>query len=77
MLAFTRAAVGVAPLSKLLYSSDGVGVPEIHWVSALHGRRVIGTVLGELVDSGELSAAEAEASGEMLLRGNAARLYRL
>jgi len=29
MIAFTAAACGVAPLSKLLYSSDAVGVPEI------------------------------------------------
>src|SRR5918998_5497733 len=34
MLSFTREALGVAPISKLLYSSDGIGVPELHWMSA-------------------------------------------
>lgn len=77
MLAFTRAAVGVAPWSKLLYSSDGVGLPEIHWASALHGRRVLGAALGELVADGELSAGEAEAVGVAILRENAIRLYGL
>jgi hypothetical protein len=77
MLAFTRAALGVAPYSKLLYSSDGVGVPEIHWASALHGRRVLGQALGACVDVGELSVAEAEAAGSAILRDNAVRLYRL
>jgi hypothetical protein len=77
LLAFTRAALGVAPVSKLLYSSDGVGVPEIHWGSALHGRRVLGQALGECVDAGELSLAEAETAGAAILRDNATRLYQL
>src|SRR5215212_2080516 len=34
MFSFTHQALGVAPISKLLYSSDGIGVPEIHWLSA-------------------------------------------
>ncbi len=77
MLACTRAALGVAPLSKLLYSSDGVGVAEIHWLSALCGRSVLGQALGELADSGEMSIVEAEAAGRAILRENALRLYRL
>ncbi len=77
MLAYTRAALGVAPYSKLLYSSDGVGIPEIHWASALHGRRVLGQALGECVDAGELTPSQAEAAGSAILRENATRLYRL
>jgi predicted TIM-barrel fold metal-dependent hydrolase len=77
MTAMTRAAVGAAPISKLLYSSDGVRVPELHWLSAHDGRRVLGAVLGELVADGDLSTAEAERAGEMILRGNARRLYQL
>jgi len=77
MAAFTRAAFGVAPASKLLYSSDGVGVPELHWISALDGRRILGEALGEIVAQGDLTAGEAEAAGAAVLRGNAVRLYRL
>ncbi len=77
MLAFTRAALGIAPYSKLLYSSDGVGIPEIHWASALHGRRVLGQALGECIDAGELSLVEAGTVGSAILRDNAIRLYRL
>jgi predicted TIM-barrel fold metal-dependent hydrolase len=77
MLAFTRTALGVAPISKLLYSSDGIGVPELHWSAARIGRRVLGQVLGELVAYGELTLTEAEAAGEDVLRANALRLYRL
>jgi predicted TIM-barrel fold metal-dependent hydrolase len=77
MLGFTRQALGVAPTSKLVYSSDGIGVPELHWMSAIDGRRVLGEVLGELVAYGETSLTEAEAAGESIVRGNAIRLYRL
>jgi uncharacterized protein len=77
MLSFTRQALGVAPSSKLMYSSDGIGVPELHWISAIDGRRVIGEALGELVSRGELDLAAAEATGENVLRATATRLYRL
>jgi hypothetical protein len=77
MLSFTREALGVAPISKLLYSSDGTGVPELHWMSAIDGRHVLGLALEELVAHDELSIPEAETAGESVLRGNAIRLYGL
>ena len=77
MLAFTRAALGVAPTSKLLYSSDAVGIPELHWMSARDGRRVLGQALGESVTYGELSLTEAESAATAILHDNAARLYQL
>ena len=77
MLSFTHEALGVAPISKLLYSSDGIGVPELHWMSAIDGRHVLGQALEELVAHGELSISEAEAAGEDVLRNNAVLLYRL
>jgi predicted TIM-barrel fold metal-dependent hydrolase len=77
MLEFTRAAFDVAPYSKLLYSSDGVGIPELHWLSAHNGRRIIGQVLWERVSNGELEIADAEQAGAAVLRDNALKLYRL
>jgi uncharacterized protein len=77
MLSFTRQALGVAPSSKLMYSSDGIGVPELHWISAIDGRRVLGEALGGLVAYGELDLLEAEAVGEGVLCGNAMCLYGL
>jgi hypothetical protein len=77
MLSFTREALGVAPVSKLLYSSDGIAVPELHWLSAMDGRHVLGLALEEQVAHDELSIPEAEAAGESVLRRNAIRLYQL
>jgi hypothetical protein len=73
----TRAALGVAPTSKLMYSSDGARVPELHWSGAHEGRRALGAVLGELVDDGDLSSAQARRAGEQVLRDNATVLYGL
>jgi predicted TIM-barrel fold metal-dependent hydrolase len=75
MLEFTRTAMSVAPFTKLLYSSDAVGVPEIHWISALNGRSILGQVLGECVAHGDLSSTEAEQAGMAVLHDNATRLY--
>ena len=77
MLSFTRQGLGVAPTSKLMYSSDGIGLPELHWISAIDGRRVLGQTLGEMISHRELSLLEAEAVGENVLRGTATRLYGL
>ena len=77
MLEFTRAAFSVAPYSKLLYSSDAVGLPEVHWVSALDGRRILGQVLGECVTNGDLSQTEAEQAGIAVLHDNAIKLYKV
>ncbi|HXL37283.1 MAG TPA: amidohydrolase family protein [Ktedonobacteraceae bacterium] len=76
MLEFTRAAFSVAPYSKLLYSSDAVGVPELHWISALDGRRILGQVLSECLANGDLSQAEAEQAGVAVLHDNAMQLYK-
>src|SRR6266496_4396491 len=77
MTSMARAAVGTAPATKLMYSSDGARVPELHWAGAHDGRRVLGEVLGELVSDGDLSLAEARQAGERILRGNARRVYGL
>jgi predicted TIM-barrel fold metal-dependent hydrolase len=73
----TRAAFSVAPASRLLYSSDGARVPELHWAGAREGRRAIGGVLAELVDDGDLTPAQARRAGERVLRDNASALYGL
>ena len=77
LLSFTRAALAVAPGSKLMYSSDGVGVPELHWASAIEGREVLAEVLDDCVTQNELSDDGARAVGEAILRDNALRVYGL
>jgi uncharacterized protein len=77
LLSVTRAALAVAPSARLLYSSDGVYVPEVHWSAARWGRRLLGQALGEMVENGECSVGEAERIGRDVLATNAQRLYGL
>ena len=77
MLAFTRQALSVAPASKLMYSSDGINLPEMHYVSALRGRRIIGQVLQEMIDVDELDREQADHLARQVLRDTAYRIYKL
>jgi predicted TIM-barrel fold metal-dependent hydrolase len=71
----TRAALGAAPASRLMYSSDGARVPELHWLGAHDGRRLLGDALDELVDDGDLSGDQARRTGQRVLSENAWTLY--
>jgi uncharacterized protein len=77
MLAFTRQALGVAPASKLMYSSDGIHVPEMHWAGAIRGRSVIGQVLQEMIDADEIDQEQAYDLALQILHDTAYTVYRL
>ncbi len=77
MLAFTRQALSVAPASKLMYSSDGINVPEMHWAAAIRGRSVIEQVLNEMVEAGEIDEEQAYSLAQLILHDTAYNVYRL
>lgn len=68
-------ALHLAPTTKVLFATDASRTPELFYLGALWGRRVLGTVLDETVANGDLTAGEAEETAHRLLRGNAERLY--
>ncbi|MGH3981725.1 MAG: amidohydrolase family protein [Pseudonocardiaceae bacterium] len=67
----------VAPFGKVLFSSDAWGPAELHYLGAVLWRRAMASVLGEWVESGEWSGADAERVAHMVGAGNAKRVYRL
>lgn len=77
LLRVTGIALGAAPASKILVSSDGVGIPEGYWLGAVRARDVVGRVLGAMIEAEEISSGVAEEMGRMILHDNAVRLYRL
>ena len=77
LYAVTHQAVGAAPAARIMYSSDAVGLPEQHWLGAVRGRRALGAALGDLVALGDITAGQARSLAELVLRGNAERVYRL
>jgi len=77
MLAFTRQALSIAPASKLMFSTDGINVPEMHWVGAMRGRNIIGQVLDELIDADEIDQEQAYHLAQFILRDTARIVYKL
>ncbi len=67
----------MAPLSKVVYGSDGFTVPEIAFTSAMVGKQALAQVLDVLVADGFLSEPEAQEAAGMILAENARELYGL
>lgn len=77
MLAFTRQALAVAPASKLMYSSDGINVPEMHWAAAIRGRNIIDQVFQEMIHADEIDEQQAYLLAQSILRDTAYSVYSL
>jgi predicted TIM-barrel fold metal-dependent hydrolase len=67
----------MAPLSKVVYGSDGYTLPEINYVGAILGKAALAQALQDLVNADMLSLAEAQEAAGLILAGNARRLYGL
>jgi hypothetical protein len=67
----------MAPLSKVVYGADGYVVPEIAYVGAMMGKQALSQALEELVTNGLLIQTEVQKAAELILAGNARRLYGL
>ena len=65
----------LAPLSKLTWSSDASKIPDLYFLGALWGKRILGQVLDACVHDGDLTAREAEEAAGWILAENAQRLY--
>lgn len=67
----------LAPISKLMYSSDAHLIPDLYYLGAKWGRKVLGQVLDESVRDGDLTVKEADELAVAVLRGNSDRVYGL
>lgn len=75
--AFIARTLELAPLRKLLYSSDAVGPPELHYLGARLWRDGIATALADFVARFEWSRDDAVRVATLIGRENALRLYGL
>ena len=73
----TRELLGLAPASKILFSTDASLVPELYWVGARLGRRALGRVLDEHIADGALDERTALDWAERILWRNSERVYGL
>lgn len=75
--AFIGRLLELSPFRKILYSSDGYGPAELHFLGARLWRSGMGTVLQGFVAAGEWSEADAVRVVDLIAQRNAARVYRL
>jgi uncharacterized protein len=68
-------ALHLAPVTKVLLSTDAQRTPEIFWLAGRWGRRTLGQALDATVADGDLSATEAEWAAARILFENARELY--
>lgn len=73
----TRELLGLAPASKILFSTDASLVPELYWVGARLGRRALGRVLDEHIADGAIDERTALDWAERILWRNSERVYGL
>jgi uncharacterized protein len=75
--AFIARLLELAPFRKIVYSSDGFGPVELHYLGTRLWRTGIHRVLGRFVNDGDWSEADAMRVVDLIARGNAARIYQL
>ncbi|MEU7632322.1 amidohydrolase family protein [Nocardia sp. NPDC049220] len=66
----------LAPFRALCYSSDGYGLPELHYLGALLWRRGLGALVDEWIADDAITTADAERLVLAVAHGNAERAYR-
>ena len=65
----------IAPFTKQLYSSDGFGAAELHYLGATHFRTGLTRVLDGWIADGACSQVEAARIARMIASENARRIY--
>ncbi|OMC49153.1 amidohydrolase family protein [Mycobacterium sp. IS-1264] len=75
--AFIARTLEMAPFRRILYSSDGFGPAELHFLGAALWRKGIHRVLSEFVAQGDWSEVDAIRVVGLIAHENAARIYRV
>ena len=73
----TRELLGLAPATKILFSTDASLVPELYWVGARLGRRALGRVLDEHIADGAIDERTALDWADRILWRNSELVYGL
>jgi predicted TIM-barrel fold metal-dependent hydrolase len=75
--AFIARLLELAPFRKIVYSSDGFGPAELHYLGAALWRNGIHRVLSSFVGGGDWSPADAMRVVDLIAHDTSARLYGL
>lgn len=70
-----RESLEVAPLTKVLFSSDAWGLPELHLLGSWLVRRGLSRIIGTWVAEGDWTLGDAARAIELFASANARRVY--
>lgn len=71
-----RSILAFAPFHKVMYGSDGGGIPDHFWFAAKYFKRVLAKTMERFVDDGILSERFAQEAAAWILSENTKKLYR-
>lgn len=69
-----RQLLELTPTTKLMYSSDAHGIPELYYLGAKWGRQILGEVLEQAIKDSDITISEADKIAHAILRENALAL---
>lgn len=75
MVSSIKELLELAPMNKVMFSTDGVAFPETFYLGAKKGREVVYTVLRDACVDGDLSLPEAIAAVKDIFADNAKKFY--
>ena len=65
----------LAPFTKVVYSSDAFGSPELQWIAGKKGREALASCLGGAIDAGNISRDSARTAARLILADNVRLIY--
>ncbi|XBJ08798.1 hypothetical protein VPH35_014012 [Triticum aestivum] len=77
MVSSLKELLELAPINKVMFSSDGYAFPETYYLGSRRARDVVYRVLSAACEDGDLSIEEAIDAVEDIFRRNASDLYKL
>lgn len=77
MVSAVKDLLNLAPLNKVMFSTDGYSFPETFYLGTKNSREVVFTVLRDACIDGELSIPEAVEAAKDILARNAIRFYKI
>ncbi|KAK9168560.1 hypothetical protein Syun_000700 [Stephania yunnanensis] len=77
MISSVKELLELAPIKKVMFSTDGYAFPETFYLGAKRAREVALSVLCNACDDGDLTIAEAIEAAEDIFKQNAVQFYKL
>ncbi|GAB4847980.1 hypothetical protein Ancab_039400 [Ancistrocladus abbreviatus] len=77
MISSVKELLELAPIKKVMFSTDGYAFPEIFYLGAKRAREVVFSVLRDACEDGDLSISEAVEAATDMFANNAIQFYKI